>query len=149
VQPPDLMPTFLDLAGAPDPGTMHGRSLVPVLRGASDRVRDFCVTSPSIIDGAGGGERVTITTDEWSFICAADPRAQQGYISLAVDGLPKRMRIDAPVPSELYHLATDPGQTQDVIDEHPDVAAELRSRFVRFLAETGTCEQLIAPWRNR
>ena len=147
VQPPDLMPTFLELAGAADPGTMHGRSLVPVLQGSSDHVRDLAVTSPSIIDGVGGGERVTITTEEWSFICAADPRAQEGYISLAVDGLPKRMRIDEPVPSELYHLATDPGQERDVIDEHPVVAADLRRRFARFLERTDTAEELIAPWR--
>ena len=31
VQPPDLMPTFLELAGAPDPGTMHGQSWLPLL----------------------------------------------------------------------------------------------------------------------
>jgi arylsulfatase A-like enzyme len=146
-QPPDLMPTFLELARAPAPGSMHGRSLVPLLEGRPQAVRDFAVTSPSIINGAGGGERVTITTDEWSFICAGYPSATGDYTSLAVDGLPKQVRAEQVVPSELYHLPTDPKQAHNVIASHPDVVAELRARFVRFLEALGTAPELVAPWR--
>lgn len=37
----DLMPTLLDLAGAPIPPGLDGQSLVPILQGKSESVRDF------------------------------------------------------------------------------------------------------------
>ena len=149
VQPPDIMPTFLDLAGAPDPGTMHGRSIVPLLNGKQMDTHDFAVTSPTIINGVAGGERVTLTTAEWSFICAGYPTLGEDYESLAVDGLSKQIRAEDLVPSELYHLPSDPQQQNNVIDRHPEVVADLRARFVQFLQEVGTDEALIAPWRGQ
>jgi len=148
IQPPDLMPTFLELASAPDPGTMHGRSLVPILEGNADHLWDFTVTSPTIIRGAGGGVRATITTDEWAFICAGKPPAGEEYVSREVDGLAKRVRAEEAVSSELYHLPTDSHQERDVIAEHPDVAAELRARYVSFLEEVATKQEYVAPWRE-
>jgi len=146
-QPPDVMPTLLELAGAPDPGTMHGRSLVPLLEGRTDRLWDFCVTSPTIIRGAGGGVRATITTDDWAYICAGKPPVGEEYVTREVDGLAKRVRAEEAVPSELYHLLSDPHQKRDVIAEHPNVAVDLRARYVRFLQELGTKEEHVAPWR--
>ncbi|MEA3346330.1 MAG: sulfatase [Chloroflexota bacterium] len=146
IQPPDIMPTLLELAGAADPGTMHGRSLVPILEGEADSLRDFAVTSPTIIRGAGGGVRATITTDEWSFICAGKPAGGE-YVTREVDGLAKRVRAEEVVSSELYHLPSDPHQEQDVIAEHPDVASELRARYVAFLEDMGTREEYMGPWR--
>ncbi|MDI7274655.1 MAG: sulfatase [Anaerolineae bacterium] len=147
VQPLDLMPTFLEIAGAPDPGTMHGRSFLPLLEGRPTAWRDYAVTSPTIIHGAGGGTRPTVTTDEWSFICAGTVRDTGEFESRAVDGLPKRGRADEAFPSELYHLATDPAQQHDVADRHPEVVRALREEFVRFLKRLGTARRLIEPWR--
>ena len=149
IQPPDIMPTFLELAGAPDPGTTHGRSLVPILEGKTDRVRDLTVTSPAIIRGAGGGIRATITAEEWSFICAGKPPAGEDYVTREVDGLVKRVRAEEEVASELYYLPEDPHQEHDVIAQHPDVAADLRARYVALLEEVGTREGIVAPWRGQ
>jgi arylsulfatase A-like enzyme len=148
IQPPDIMPTFLDLAGAVDPGTMHGRSLVPLLTGAADHLRDMAVTSPAIIHGAGGGVRATVTTDEWSFICAGRPTVTKAYTTREVDGLNKQVQTVEAASSELYHLRTDPRQERDVIAQYPDVAAELRARFTQFLEDLGTDGDLIVPWRE-
>lgn len=154
IQPPDLMPTFLDIAQAPDPGTMQGRSLLSLIEGKADSasvssLHEFAVTSPSIIEGAGGGERATITTSEWSFICAGHPLVPEEYVTLAVDGLPKTIQPGGvQMPSELYHLPSDPHQEHDVIGDHPEVAAELRTRYVAFLTELDTNEAFIAPWRE-
>ena len=148
VQAPDLMPTFLELAGAEDPGTMHGTSLVPVLRGAQDEIRAFAVSSPTIIRGSAGGCRATITTDEWSFICPGRPPAEGEYETKAVDGIAKRERIDEVFPEELYHLPSDPEQKHNVADRHPEVVRELRAEYVAFLKRVGTPEEYIEHWRE-
>ena len=147
VQPPDLMPTFLELAGAPDPGTLHGRSLVPILERRSVPWREFAVTSPSILHGAAGGVRPTITTAEWALVCAGSPPDSGEFESRAVDGLAKREKAGEVFPSELYRLPDDPQQAHNTVDQHPQTAAELRQRFVAFLQDLGTRPELIEPWR--
>ena len=37
----DIMPTFLELAGAPIPGTVEGRSIIPLLEGRADGWREY------------------------------------------------------------------------------------------------------------
>src|SRR5207245_6624794 len=39
-QHPDLLPTILDFLGVPIPETVHGRSLLPMVRGHQVRLRD-------------------------------------------------------------------------------------------------------------
>ena len=46
VQAIDMMPTILELAGAPVPAGLHGRSLLPVLHGNTDSHRDAVISSP-------------------------------------------------------------------------------------------------------
>ena len=111
------------------------------------RTRDLAITSPTIIHRGAGGCRVTLTTDEWSFICAPSTQESGEILDRAVDGHAKRERLGLAVPSELYHLPSDAHQEHDVIDQHPDVAADLRSRFVAFLESVGTAPELIDPWR--
>jgi arylsulfatase A-like enzyme len=147
VQPPDLMPTLLELARAPDPGTMHGRSLLPLLEGRPTAWRDFALTSPSIIRGAVGGARPTITTAEWAFICAGKPPVGGEFDTRAVDGLVKRETAGEVFESELYHLPGDPRQKCNVIARHPEVAAKLRRRFVELLESLSARPELIEPWR--
>ena len=49
--------------------------------------------------------------------------------------------------SELYHNASDPTCTTDVISEYPAVAVELRQRLVLFLEEVNTPEGYVENWR--
>ena len=146
-QPADIMPTFLEIAGAPDTGTMHGRSLWPLLQGQATPGREFAVTAPTILHGAAAGTRITVTTDEWSFICAGKPPAVGDFETRAVDGLAKRETAGEALGSELYHLPSDPRQQHNLIAERPDVAADLRRRLVAFLEELGAAPELVEPWR--
>ena len=152
VQPVDLMPTLLDIAGAPSPETVQGISVAPLLRGETIATRDVAITSPTILHRGAGGCRVTLTTDpatwgrEWAFICAPTAVQQGETLDRAVDGHAKLERGGLTVPSELYDLGVDPHQEHDVIAQHPDVAAKLRERLVRALREMGAAPELVEPW---
>ena len=143
VQPPDVMPTILDLIGVAAPPTVQGKSLLPLLRGEVDRLHDFAVSGRFIYEPVAGvadtsfefdgmaGEKSqvcsrTVTTERWSYICS-----------------PYQM------PSRLYDLPADPAQAQDVIDQHPDVASHLRDGLLRFLEQNGASEPGIAPFRRQ
>ncbi len=126
VQPPDLMPTVLEFLGIPLKLTLPylapvrhtfpqdipvstkevnltGQSLLPLLRGDVDQVRDFAVT-------AHYNAEWVLRTDEWSYF------------------LPLRGER----PRQLYHRATDRAEQLDVHQQHPEVAERLELKLRRF-----------------
>ena len=126
VQPPDLMPTVLDLLGIPTTltlayrapvrhtfpqdvvtatkqVTLNGRSLVPLLRGEAESLRDFVVTAHHRGEWA-------IRTEDWTYL------------------LPLRGER---VP-ELYNRRTDLAEQHDVVADHPEVADALELTLRRF-----------------
>jgi arylsulfatase A-like enzyme len=149
-QPPDLMPTILDLAGVPIPDTVQGRSLASVLRGETDKVRPVALTSPSIIYGVRARRFTTITDGEWTLIHpGARVDLSQAASSSIVDSIrriEKATYAGAGGP-ELYHLPTDPGQRNNIFDQHRDVAARLHAEHVKVLASLGTAEEHLANRR--
>jgi arylsulfatase A-like enzyme len=143
VQPPDVMPTILDFFGLQIPASVQGQSLLPLMRGELDRIRDYAVSGRFIyepqegvadtsfeFDGMAGAQGEvcarTVSTERWSYICS-----------------PYDM------PSELYDLSADPKQLQDLIDDRPDVAAKMHAAFLHFLEDEGAPEAGIAPFRRR
>ena len=115
VQPPDLMPTLLDLAGTPTPAGRHGLSIAPIQTGKARRHRThvFC----------GGGLRregrfdtpITVTRDDgWTLVF----------------GHPTN-------PPELYDLKADPQQKRSVLRRNRLIAEGLREEFARFLGTLG------------
>ena len=100
----DVLPTLLDaLDISYDREAFHGHSLLPLIRGEGRSLRE------SIITGYYGAHDRCIRTETWSLILR--PHGQ---------------------PDELYHLAHDPKEAHNLIDEHPDVAQELTRRFGTF-----------------
>ena len=101
----DLMPTILELLGLSCPTHCEGRSLVPLLlsetlpeRGAiSERKRSSRGRRPD------AARELSIVRGRWQLITS-------------------NFRPDA-----LYDRAADPGETRNVIDAHPSVAADLRA----------------------
>ena len=115
-QPPDVTATLLDLAGlGPEalPG-LQGRSLLPVLDGAlpAGGAPDAVFTSRyPILDGMVSP--CVVTTEEWSYqYWPGDPDGER-----------------------LYHLPSDPGQDTDLRPERPEVARELRARYLGWLRQ--------------
>ena len=108
----DILPTLAELVGAALPAKqVEGRSLLPLLRGD--------------IRTAGWEDR-NLYTHVGRWPVGADPEEHQwkGY---AVRN--QRYRL---VNGALFDMEADPGQTQDVAVQHPEVVAELKSAFARF-----------------
>ncbi len=126
VQPPDLLPTVLEAIGVPARLTLdyrapvghtfpqdvvvassevavHGKSLMPLLRGEAERVRDFAIT-------AHHGAEWTIRTDDWTLM----------------------LPINGHRPPELYNRKADPTEQRNVVENHRDVADELELTLRRF-----------------
>ncbi|MBV9281641.1 MAG: sulfatase [Chloroflexi bacterium] len=99
----DVLPTLLDLLEIPyDADAFHGRSLVPLMRGDVQRLRE------AIITGYERGEDRCIRTEGWSLIQRASGR------------------------DELYDLVEDPAEQTNRVESRPDIAAELAGYFGDF-----------------
>ena len=133
VQPTDFMPTVLDVLNIPTPlplsykaprsaGSfpqdmtlaenvveLHGNSLLPLLRGDTDRVRDFAFTGHHKQSWA-------IQNQEWRY-------------QLFLKG-------DKKGP-ELFHRPNDPYDQKNVIQENQEIADEMELTLRRWLTDLG------------
>lgn len=109
----DLYPTFVDYAGADSNSSENllGDSAKPLLEGEADTVGD----------GEFGWEHFghrSYRSGEWKLIFA--PEAMGGTGEYA-----------------LYNLANDPGETEDVIEDHPETAKELEQKWDQYAQDNG------------
>lgn len=125
VQHIDIVPTILDLAKAPVPGNLRGRSLTSLFSGNNRQVTPIYGESLYGYYHFGWGEITTITDGRYRYISAPDP--------------------------ELYDLESDPQQQHNLIATHKDVVAALTAA----LKNTGTAtpparaEAVAGPVRER
>lgn len=109
----DFAPTILDLCGVPIPEEMEGRSLAPLMRGnASAEGRDFIVS-----------EECT-----WQMKWCLRTERHKMIVAREEDFYRRPMR-------ELYDLETDPQELRNVVDDLPEVAAELEARLEAWIAD--------------
>jgi arylsulfatase A-like enzyme/Flp pilus assembly protein TadD len=109
VQHIDIVPTVLDLVKAPLPGNLRGRSLKPLLDGTG-ALPETSIYSEALYARYhfGWSELTALTDDRYRFIKA--PRA------------------------ELYDLARDPHERQNIADERPQASEALRGALERLIA---------------
>ena len=149
VQPPDIAPTILDYAGVEVPPVMQGESLIPLLKGKKRAIRDFAVSSPSIISGGAVYQPSTITSGRWSLIYSSPLSAGRGRArTRAVDSISRRHLVGLFPQVQLYDLRADPQQKRNLARRRRDVVRKLHRRYVRFLEELGTAEEYLAPRRE-
>jgi len=130
--------SLLELAEVEIPETVHGESLVSLLRGEKDDFRDFVVTSHAlytpgqiikIVDGKPRGVAEpplsTVTTPRWTFLYATED-----------------------YPAQLYDIENDPSECRNIINENWEVAKGLHHKFVKFLENLRTDEQDLTPRRR-
>ncbi|MDP7178383.1 MAG: arylsulfatase [Verrucomicrobiota bacterium] len=120
-QTQDLLPTLLDLCDAKTECEFDGISLAPAMRGQADVPAErMLVTNYSRMPGSLDFP----TPDSPSIL-----RRNGGAV------LWKRWRMLR--DSELYNLKTDPLQKKNVIDNHPEVAAKMRTHLDKWWASVG------------
>ena len=129
----DLMPTVLDLLEQEIPSRVEGQSLLPLIENPTLPGREYVVSSLPFINAGDTDLSVdhikrkglttsmsTVTTNEWSLLYDPEPGG-----------------------SELYNVASDPGQLTNVISKHKDIADELHQLLVKFMRETKVPKKLL------
>jgi len=110
----DVLPTFLDAAGAPIPNHLDGKSLLELVRGNTKDWRPFIDMEHSMC----------YNKEHWNAL--TDGKVK--YIYYAYDGR-----------EELFNLAGDPGELHNLAAEptHKNTLLEWRRRMVEHLSERG------------
>ena len=115
VTSPDFYPTLLELAGLPARGEQHvdGVSFVPALRGGKERRGPVFWHYPHY-GNQGGAPCAAVRDGDWKLI--------EWY----EDGT-----------LELFNLATDPGERDNLADRQPERAKALQDKLRRWRVEVG------------
>lgn len=110
----DILPTFLDAAGAPMPSHLDGKSLLDPVRGRTDGWRPFIDLEHSMCYG----------NDHWTALTDG----KQKYIYYAYDGR-----------EQLFDLEKNPGECHDLAGESDwqDALKRWRQRMVTHLSQRG------------
>jgi arylsulfatase A-like enzyme len=118
----DVVPTVLELAGRPCPADLDAVSLLPAMRGdaaAEDGVRELYFTRREGGAAYGGKSYEAIIRGRW-----------------------KLMQNDPYAPLELYDLAADPQERNDLAASRRDVVRELSAALQRHVRRGGR-----TPWQ--
>lgn len=115
----DVMPTLLELLGFPPEAPLDGESAVPAIAGRAD-----------------AGPDVQYAETHY-------PRIHFGWSALTAVRHREFKYIRAPKP-ELYAYVTDPAESRNVIDQHPEVAARLDRIADRLASQTPTAARPMA-----
>ena len=117
----DVYPTLLELAGVKSPGNLDGVSLVPLLEGKVDKVKDFAVSQfPREKDKMGYTFRNE--THRYTIWMKGNFRTNQPFDADLVDA------------EELYDYEKDPQETKNLAKEeaYKTIKAELKAQAIAF-----------------
>ena len=106
VETTEIFPTVLDVFGVKSPTKAHGESLLPLMSGEKDKIRDFAYMGYF-------KQSWRVSDHEWSY----------------------HMYLIKGKKAELYDLKNDPDQLNNVIEKYPEKAMELELELRRFVAE--------------
>ncbi len=127
----DVMATLAAITGAklPRAAAEDSFNLLPVLEGtATAPLRPYLLTQ-----AFGGARTLAIRRGPWKYL---DHSHSGGNNYDRSDLKPFALPDTAPeAPAQLYNLATDPGETTNLLFEHPAMAAELKALLDQSIRE--------------
>lgn len=146
VQPVDITRTIYELTNSEIPNDIHGKSLLSLIEGKENKIREFTISSPPIIHGSPAGEKITITDESgWCYIYETEKGEK--YNINAVDSIERETIREKIKKDELYFLPDDPKQEKNLIDEKPEITKRLKGKIINFLREVKTDEKIINLWK--
>ncbi len=135
----DLFPTLCEAAGLTRPGWLQGRSLMPLIRGEREEIRDW-LTGEVTFHAAYEPARA-IRSRRWSYVRRFGQR-RTPVLPNCDDGPSKSVwldhgwRTEQLDPESLYDLVFDPAESRNVIAQHPKEAAHWRSLLKQWMRDT-------------
>ena len=131
-QPPDILPTMLDLLEleqVESPQPLHGKSLARQIRGEADEeIREVALTARRLVLPADGEMPKTCTpvayTKRWAYTFMEEYGGKG-----------------------LYDLATDPLAEKNLIEEHPEQARSIHNMTSKWLEEIQAPEEVLGEYR--
>jgi len=105
VETPEIFATIVDFLKVGKPPRIHGESLLPIMGGQAEKIRDFAYM--------GYFKRTWRVSDKnWSFV----------------------LSLEKGRPNELYNLREDPEEKRNLVDKEKTKAMELELELRRFVA---------------
>ncbi|MDE2635542.1 MAG: sulfatase [Chloroflexota bacterium] len=137
----DIFPTVCDLLDIEPPAWLQGHSMLPLLNGERDAIRDELFAEVSY--HAAYEPKRAVRTERYKYIRRYDGRSSP-VLSNIDDGFAKSEWLeagyaDSPIaPERLYDTFLDPVERVNLVDsaEHADVLNEMRARLNRWMRET-------------
>lgn len=133
----DVLPTLAALAGARLPeGQVEGRSLLPLLEGKTDGWEDRYLFNhvcrwPTGADPEDFRDvNFSVRSQKYRYVGARGGGGGGGG-----KGKGKKGAAATPAGPELYDMEADPGQTKNLVAEHPGIAGAMQAAFDRYWTE--------------
>ena len=137
----DIFPTLCDLLDIESPPWLQGHSILPLLRGDAESIRDEVFAE--VTYHAAYEPKRAVRTERYKYIRRYDKR-ESPVLSNIDDGLAKSELLEAgyaeqaPAPEQLYDALLDPAEKINLVDkpDFTEVLADMRGRLDRWMRET-------------
>ncbi len=138
----DLMPTALDAAGVSVPEPVQGKSLLPLIGGKTDGLHDAVFAE--VTYHVKYTPMRAVRTPEWKYIrnfnskpTGLDQNKDFEWAQKVAELPGQKCCVPRP-PEELFHVAKDPNEGNNLADdpEYADVKSKLKERLEKWREET-------------